>query len=182
MSRQRTRLKHEFFLLGLLYKQPRHGYDLMKAIKQSPGLSAIWFVKPGRIYSLLDRLEKAEMVTVTQIESHSAPSRKQYSLTDFGEKAYLEWVRQPVSHGRDMRLIFPARLYFASQLGPDEALALVESQHRECVRWLEEIQSNRRPGEEDDFFVDQIDQYRAGQIEAMLQWLAGFEEQLSLEQ
>ena len=66
MSRQRTRLKHEFFLLGLLYKQPRHGYDLMKAIKQSPGLSAIWFVKPGRIYSLLDRLEKAEMVTLAE--------------------------------------------------------------------------------------------------------------------
>ena len=78
-----------------------------------------------------------------------------------------------------MRLIFPARLYFASQLGPDEALALVESQHRECVRWLEEIQSNRRPGEEDDFFVDQIDQYRAGQIEAMLNWLGNLRDTIS---
>lgn len=176
-NRQRTRLKHEFFLLGLLYKQPRHGYDLMKAIKQSPGLSAIWFVKPGRIYALLDRLRYSGMVTATQIESQSAPSRKQYSLTPEGEAAFLEWVKQPVSHGRDMRLIFPARLYFALQLGKDHARVLIAAQRQECSAWLEEIKA--QAGEEDDFFANQIDQYRAGQIEAMLEWLSRFENEVS---
>lgn len=177
MSRQRTRLKHEYFLLGLLYRQPRHGYDLMKAIQQSPGLSAIWFVKTGRIYALLDRLEQAGMVTGTQIESHSAPSRKQYSLTPEGEAAFLEWVTQPVNHGRDMRLLFPARLYFALQLGEDRARQLIAVQRQVCAEWLEAIQT--QAAGEPDFFAKQIDQYRAGQIEAMLEWLTRVDEQLS---
>jgi len=176
-SRQRTRLKHEYFLLGLLYKQPRHGYDLMKEIKQSPGLSAIWFVKPGRIYALLDRLEKAEMVTAAQIESQSAPSRKQYSLTPAGEEAYLDWVGQPVSHGRDMRLIFPARLYFSLQLGKNHPHKLIAAQRKECTDWLEA--ANTHAIEEDDFFAAQINQYRIGQIEAMLEWLTHFEKEIS---
>lgn len=179
MSRERTRLKHEYFLLGLLYKQPRHGYDLMKAVQQSPGLSAIWFVKPGRIYALLDRLEKAEMVTVTQIETHSAPSRKQYSLTSEGEAAFLEWVQQPVRHGRDMRLLFPARLYFALQLGKDHARELIAVQRRVCTEWLEVLKTHA--AEKPDFFAGQIDQYRTGQIDAMLEWLARFEKEIASE-
>ncbi|MBN2044934.1 MAG: PadR family transcriptional regulator [Anaerolineales bacterium] len=168
-GRQRTRLKHEFFLLGLLYHRPRHGYDLLKAIRQSPGLSAIWYVKSGRIYALLDRLEKAGMVTAAQVESHSAPSRKQFTLTPAGEKAYLAWVQQPVGHGRDMRLIFPARLYFALQLGEETALRLIDAQRRECAAWLEGVKSQAQT--EEDFFARQIDHYRTGQIEAMLVWL-----------
>ena len=146
MSRERTRLKHEYFLLGLLYRQPRHGYDLMKAVQQSPGLSAIWFVKPGRIYALLDRLEKAGMITAVQIESHNAPSRKQYSLTQEGETAFLEWVMQPVRHGRDMRLLFPARLYFALQLGKGHAQELIAAQSQVCTEWLEAYQYPYRRG------------------------------------
>ena len=171
-NRQRSRLKHEFFLLGLLYRQPRHGYDLLKEIRQSPGLSAIWYVKTGRIYALLDRLEIAGMVTVSQVESQKAPSRKQYTLTPDGESAYLEWVKQPVRHGRDMRLIFPARLYFALQLGKKTALALIDAQYQECAAWLEEINVEHRSEGQLDFFANQIDQYRAGQITAMLNWLA----------
>jgi DNA-binding PadR family transcriptional regulator len=178
-NRQRSRLKHEYFLLGLLYRHPRHGYDLLKEVRHSPGLSAIWYVKPGRIYALLDRLEIAGMVTVSQVESQKAPSRKQYTLTPEGENAYLDWVKQPVSHGRDMRLIFPARLYFALQLGKKTALALIDAQSQECATWLEEINTNHRSEEEEDFFADQIDQYRAGQITAMVNWLENCKKEIN---
>ncbi len=84
---------------------------------------------------------------------------------------------QPVSHGRDMRLLFPARLYFALQLGKDHAQELIAAQSRACTEWLEEI--NTHTAEEADFFAGQIDQYRVGQIEAMLKWLTHFEKEIS---
>ena len=178
-NRQRTRIKHEHFLLGLLYQQPSHGYDLHKTIRQSPGLSAVWFVKPGRIYALLERLEKAGMLTATQVHSDKAPSRKVYHLTGEGERTFLDWVRQPVKHGRNMRLIFPARLYFALRLGKETALDLIETQRRECQLWLEDIHAKTDLDSQSEFFYKQISLYRTGQIEAMLNWLKTCEQEIS---
>ena len=178
-NRQRARIKHEHFLLGMLHQKPSHGYDLHKAIQQSPGLSAIWFVKPGRIYALLERLEKAGLVTATQVQSSTAPSRKVYQLTTEGERTYLEWVRLPVHHGRSMRLIFPARLYFALQLGKETALDLIAAQRRECLDWLEDLRSAAQAQPEAELFYQQITLYRSGQIEAMLNWLDACEQEIN---
>jgi DNA-binding PadR family transcriptional regulator len=168
-ERQRARLKHEYFLLGLLSQQPGHGYDLHKRIQNSPGLSAVWTVKPGRIYALLDRLEKSGLITATQVESRHAPSRKVYQLTEAGRQDFLVWIRQPVRNGRSMRLMFPARLHFALQSGRQTALNLVEAQRLECRQWL--ARQHARLETSPDLIFRQTVLFRIGQIEAMLAWL-----------
>ena len=42
--------------------------------------------------------------------------RKMLRLTPRGREAFAEWVRNPVEHGRDFRLEFLAKLYFATQV------------------------------------------------------------------
>lgn len=170
-ERQRARLKHEYFLLGMLSQQPGHGYDLHKRIQNSPGLSAVWTVKPGRIYALLDRLEKSGLITATQVESPHAPSRKVYQLTEAGRKDFLAWVRQPVRNGRSMRLMFPARLHFALLSGNRTALDLVEAQRLECRQWL--AHQRARLESSPELIYRQTVLFRIGQIEAMLDWLEG---------
>jgi len=52
-------LKHA--LLGLLARQPRHGYELKNALEQA--LGGNWEINFGQIYTTLGRLERDGLVT-----------------------------------------------------------------------------------------------------------------------
>ena len=48
----------EVSVLGFLYDQSKHGYDLHKDISDLSGIGIVWRVKMGRLYAMLHRLEK----------------------------------------------------------------------------------------------------------------------------
>ena len=169
--RQSTPLTIEHILLGLLYKEPKHGYELHKIIKQSPGLSTIWYVKPGKLYALLGRLEKDGLLISKHIPSQKTPTRKEYHITKIGESTFLEWVKLPVKNARDMRLVFHARVYFALELGEETAFNLIEEQRKVCRQWIEQNLSLMNGLKGRDFITEQIYNFRIGQTEAMLTWL-----------
>jgi PadR family transcriptional regulator AphA len=57
------------------------------------------------------------------------------TLTDEGRKAFTRWVRTPVQHGRDFRVEFLAKLFFAGRDGPGAVAVLVSRQRVACSRW-----------------------------------------------
>ncbi len=176
--RRHSPLTIEYILLGLLYQNPKHGYELHKEIKASQGLSHIWRIKPSKLYSLLDRLEGQGLLTSRAIPSEKAPGRKEFSLTPEGERTFLDWIQTPVASGRHMRLVFHARLFFALQIDGETALRLIESQKVECQRWVESLSSQLTAFENPDFSTQQVFTYRINQIEAMLDWLTDCESQV----
>ncbi len=66
-------------LLKLIAQQPRHGYDLIRAIEEMTGGS--YAPSPGVVYPTLTMLEDMGLVLAAQTEG----SRKAYSITPEGE-------------------------------------------------------------------------------------------------
>jgi DNA-binding PadR family transcriptional regulator len=71
-------------LLKLIAQQPRHGYDLIRAIEEMTGGS--YAPSPGIVYPTLTMLEDMGLVVAAQAEG----SRKAYSITPEGEAHLAE--------------------------------------------------------------------------------------------
>lgn len=170
MVRQPMTIEHA--LLGFLREKPLHGYEIHRRMGDPEGLGLVWQVKQSQLYALLGKLEESGYVSGELESQGSRPPRKIYSLTEAGSRTFLEWVGSPVEHGREMRLNFMVKLYFARMEGEETVHRLVKAQRAMCVRWLDlvEVSSGKEPGS----FRNLIEEFRAGQIEAMLAWLDGY--------
>ena len=73
-------------ILLLLSEQPRHGYDLIRAIEERT--SGAWAPSPGSIYPTLQVLEDEGLVAIDQLDG-----RKVATLTADG----VAWVGENVS-------------------------------------------------------------------------------------
>jgi PadR family transcriptional regulator, regulatory protein AphA len=121
-------------LLGLLRAHPCHAYELHHVLQRTEALAIVWHLKQGNLYALLAKLEEAGYVAST-LEQHGArPPRKMLRLTERGQEAFVEWLASPVEHGRDFRLEFLAKLYFAAQEGEQAVVTLISGHapHATC--------------------------------------------------
>lgn len=69
-------------VLGLIAEQPRHGYDIIKALEVR--FQGAYSPSPGAIYPMLQMLEEADLVS-----SQMQGAKKLFSITEEGQ-AYLE--------------------------------------------------------------------------------------------
>ena len=72
-----------YLLLDLIAEQPRHGYELIKAIEEKFG--GAYSPSPGIIYPMLTLFEETGLATVT-----SEGTRKLYTITEEGKKELAE--------------------------------------------------------------------------------------------
>ncbi|MCB8982575.1 MAG: PadR family transcriptional regulator [Ardenticatenaceae bacterium] len=168
----KSSLSLELALLGFLHREPMHGYAIHQALSDPAGLGAVWQIKLSLLYALLGKLENAGYITATTEPQDTRPPRKIYQLTPDGARAFLDWVRCPVSHGRSLRLEFLVKLYFARREGPDVAACLLAVQRQQCQDWLateQEIVADEWANGR--HYSHLIHQFRLGQIQAMLDWL-----------
>lgn len=68
-------------VLGLIAEEPRHGYDIIKALEAR--FHGAYSPSPGAIYPMLQMLEEADLV-----ESRADGNKRLFSITDQG-RAYL---------------------------------------------------------------------------------------------
>lgn len=69
-------------VLGLIADEPRHGYDIIKALEAR--FQGAYSPSPGAIYPMLQMLEEADLVT-----SAATGNKRLYTITDAG-RAYVE--------------------------------------------------------------------------------------------
>jgi len=160
----------EWSLLGLLAEQPMHGYELHQRLAETAGLGLVWRIKQSQLYALLARLEERGYLVSTLEPQEAHPPRKIYALTPAGEAALAAWMQTPVRHGRDFRLEFLAKVYFAQRRGEDALLALLRAQKAACQSWLENLQATAGAYPPASY-EELVRRFRLGQIQAMLQWL-----------
>src|SRR5262252_750744 len=108
----------EHALLGLLRAQPMHAYEMHQQLLRAEALGLVWHLKQAHLYALLAKLETAGYVGSTTESQGTRPPRKILHLTPAGAVAFADWVTTPVAHGRDLRLEFLAKLFFAAREGP----------------------------------------------------------------
>jgi DNA-binding PadR family transcriptional regulator len=148
-----------------------HAYEIHQTLLQTEDLGLVWHVKQSQLYALITRLEEAGFVTSRTEAQDARPARKVLQLTPAGEAVFAEWVRTPVAHGRDFRLEFLAKLYFASREGTRTLDALIEGQRHACVLLREQLMARVAAITGDDPFDRLVLRFRIGQLTAILDWL-----------
>jgi DNA-binding PadR family transcriptional regulator len=161
----------EHALLGFVYERPTHGYEIYQQLSEPTGLWQVWRLKQSQLYALLTKLEEVGYLIATLQPQDARPPRKIYSLTESGRAAFLRWLNSPVGHGRQIRVEFRAKLYFAYRQGPDVAFRLIEQQLAACQTWLADMQQQTLYALDSQPFTYAVHQFRLSQLESFLAWL-----------
>ncbi len=152
-------------LLGLLEREPRHGYELKREYDAYFGRG-----KPlpfGQVYATLSRLVRDKKVTPGEIEPGDGPDRKSYAITEIGRTEVEAWLIEPVEPEPYMQTVLFAKVVLALLLGrsADGYLDAQRSVHLQRMRELTEV---RRKGSVVDALLADHGIFH---LEADLRWI-----------
>ena len=129
----------EFALLGFLYVQPCHGYELHQKLINE--LGTIWSASQSETYNIIKRLEARKFIKSRVVKQEKLPARNMLSLTSSGRLRFETWLKKPSGNSvRTIRLEFTTRLYFARQTGLLKLQDMIDQQMAEVrtsLRYLE---------------------------------------------
>lgn len=130
-------------LLGMLVKEPAHGYQLQSRLQAALGALAM----PdgaGQVYVTLRRLETAGLVT--PVDDPAPPSagdrqdRKAYALTEAGRRRVDDWLAD-VSWPKPDLADFHLKLVVAARSRLADPLVVIDAQRRALMRRLRDAQA-----------------------------------------
>jgi len=152
-------------LLGLLEREPSHGYDLKRDYDAYFGRG-----KPlpfGQVYATLGRLARDGKVLAGSSEPGDGPDRKRYLITDQGVSEVEAWLREPVAPEPHLQTVLFAKVVLALMSGRSAAayLDLQRAAHLQRMRELTEV---KRSGDVVDALLADHGLFH---LEADLRWI-----------
>ena len=160
-------LSPNWVLLGLLMREPMHGYELHQFFESESPLGRTWYLGISQTYKLLKELEDDGYVEATIETQDNRPDKKVYHVTASGREAFLDWLQKPVRGIRLIRVEFLGKLFLAQGLGAEMVERLIDGQAEACERLKRSLEA----GISGEGFDDLVLRFRAGQIEAAIDWL-----------
>jgi DNA-binding PadR family transcriptional regulator len=152
-------------LLGLLEREPSHGYDLKRDYDAYFGRG-----KPlpyGQVYATLGRLARDGKVTAGEAEAGGGPERKRYAVTPVGQADLEAWLAEPVPAEPHLQTVLFAKVVLALMLGrsAEHYLDLQRAAHLQRMRELTEL---KRAG---NLFDSLLADHGLFHLEADLRWI-----------
>jgi DNA-binding PadR family transcriptional regulator len=152
-------------LLGLLEREPSHGYDLKRDYDTFIGRG-----RPlpfGQVYATLGRLARDGKVVISEVGPGEGPDRKRYVITDAGSVDVETWLTEPVEPEPHLQTVLFAKVVISLMLGrpAEEYLDTQRSAHLSRMRELTELK--RAGGLVDAFLAD----HGLFHLEADLRWI-----------
>lgn len=166
----------ELSALGLLQRQPLHGYRLKQQLELF--MSSCISVNYGAIYPLLKRLEERGEISVIAEEAGDAGcTRKIYGITAQGRELWQEkMLEHPQESWVNSTSRFRIKFFFFGDLESAERLKLLEHRLRVCYLRQDYIESlkSEYPLTDDYQFAsrDRCKSVLASEIEWLTQQLA----------
>src|ERR1700761_2147493 len=102
-------------LLGLLEREPSHGYDLKRDYDTYFGRG-----KPlafGQVYATLARLNRDGKVMAGDAEAGGGPDRKRYAIPESGRREFETWLAEPVEAEPHLQTVLFVKVVLALMLG-----------------------------------------------------------------
>ena len=152
-------------LLGLLDREPSHGYDLKRDYDT-------YFVRgkplpPGQVYSTLGRLARDGKVVAGESEAGSGPDRRRYAITPAGRAEVESWLAEPVDGDPNLQTVLFVKVVLALMLGRD-AEGYLNAQRASHLQRMRELTTLRRSGDPVDALLAD---HRLFHLEADLRWI-----------
>jgi DNA-binding PadR family transcriptional regulator len=138
----------EYALLGMLRQKPQSGYDLRKAFATTP--MRHFSDSPGSVYPALRRMQARGWIAGNAGQDN-ARKRQEFRITPPGTRAFIGWLRQPITHEDAIWGLEQLMLRFAfldGNVGRQDTLRFLEEFEQELtayVRELHEYQKNFHP-------------------------------------
>jgi DNA-binding PadR family transcriptional regulator len=126
-------------LLGLLEREPSHGYDLKRDYDTYFGRG-----KPlpyGQVYATLSRLARDGKAIAGPAEHGEGPDRKRYAITEEGIRDVGDWLQTPAAPEPHLQTVLFAKVVLALMLGrpADRYLDMQRAAHLGRMRELTEL-------------------------------------------
>lgn len=152
-------------LLGLLEREPSHGYELKREYDSLFGQGKS--LPFGQVYSTLARLARDRKVVVGEAEPGEGPDRKRYSITELGREEVDGWLSHPVEPEPHLQTVLFSKVVLALMLGrpANGYLDAQRALHMERMRDLTE--RRRKGGKLEALLAD----YALFHLEADLRWI-----------
>lgn len=165
----------KYALLGLLFQEPRHGYDLKAAFESL--LSDTWLLNIGQIYTTLARLERDGMVQSQIVPQDLLPDRKVYELTEAGQEELQQWLAEPTKGSIRLKDEFFIKFLIHQLVGPESVLDLIWKQRQVYMQTLAQLTSIQTNPSQDPA-TRLLIEGAIFHVEADLKWLDLCEERL----
>jgi DNA-binding PadR family transcriptional regulator len=162
--------------LALLSGEHAHGYELKRALEEEFG-SLLPAINAGQIYTTLARLERDGLVTSEMVPGDSRGKRV-YRLTETGRRMLEEWIETPTT-GRGLKDDFFMKLVVASSAGLARPEKLIESQRREYLQSLRDLNGVLQANGEQPA-ADLLVEGAILHLKADLEWLQLIEQRLAM--
>lgn len=171
MTRPQDPLTMEYVLLGIIDRKPTHAYDLYKQLTSEEELKTLWTFRQSRLYAVLDKIERARLITTSIDPESTLPVRKICTLTPAGKATFENWLHSPVDHMNEIRSDFLGKLYFLKDRPPEEKQQVLNAQKSRCNTWLGSISKKLGQHPDPEDFLHIVYSFRAAFIRSTLQWL-----------
>jgi DNA-binding PadR family transcriptional regulator len=130
-------------LLGLLEREPSHGYDLKRDYDTYFGRG-----KPlpfGQVYATLGRLARDGKVVGAGAEPGAGPDRKRYAVTELGAREFDGWLSEPIEPEPHLQTVLFSKVVLALMLGRP-ARAYLDTQRAAHLQRMRELTEVKRTG------------------------------------
>jgi DNA-binding PadR family transcriptional regulator len=130
-------------LLGLLEREPSHGYDLKRDYDTYFGRG-----KPlpfGQVYATLARLARDGKVVAADTEPGGGPDRKRYVITEQGVSDVETWLTEPVEPEPHLQTVLFVKVVLALMSGRS-AETYLDTQRGAHLQRMRELTDLRRTG------------------------------------
>jgi len=152
-------------LLGLLEREPHHGYDLKRLFDSyfAPDRPLAY----AQVYSTLGRLEQKGQVRLEAVERAEGPDRRRFAITDDGRTELGRWLLEPLPPEPHLQAALYAKVVLAILSGrPVEPL--VDTERHAHLERMRELTVIRRDG---SLQIALLADYCLFHLEADLRWL-----------
>jgi DNA-binding PadR family transcriptional regulator len=152
-------------ILGLLYREPSHGYDLKRDYDVYFGRE-----RPlpfGQVYATLSRLTRDGKVVPGASETGQGPDRKRYVITDVGKQDVELWLSEPLGAEPNLQALLFVKVVLALMLerSAEQYLDVQRAAHLRRRRDLNEL---KRTGDLVDALLADHGLFH---LEADLRWI-----------
>jgi DNA-binding PadR family transcriptional regulator len=152
-------------LLGLLEREPSHGYDLKRDYDAFFGRGKQ--LQFGQVYATLGRLARDGKVIAGDAEPGEGPDRKRYVITEIGRHDVDAWLAEPVEPEPHLQTVLFAKVTLALMLGKP-ASAYLDTQRAAHLRRMRDLTDVKRTGSLVDALLAD---HALFHLEADLRWI-----------
>lgn len=173
----------EASILGLLYEEPQHGYQLEKTIEawSMRNWAPIGF---SSIYYVLKKLEKKNLVKSKMEKVEGKPSRKVFTITELGKCTMKEKLTDLLSWNKKLISPFDLGIAYLNYLEPQTVIDCLENYIESAKGRIKFLESSVKMQEELDapYHVVALFSRPLTHLKTEMEWIEQFIEKIKKEE